>query len=113
MRNKIIKALTESRLLVRDQVDWHDCSHGGYFSGQDEECHACDFEFECHWLSQNDEFVALERKATQILVESLEFAQAYVDAIVTRRAHDRRSCQCEACRWLRHTQRLLGEVRGD
>ena len=113
MREKIIAALIESRLLVRDQVDWHDCIHGGYYSSQDAGCHSCDFEFECQWLSQNDEFVALERKATQMLVDSLEFAEAYVDAIVTRRAHDRRNCLCEACRWLRNTQRLLGQVRGD
>lgn len=113
MREKIIEALIESRLLVRDQVDWNDCSHAGHYSVEDGECRTCEFEFECHWLSQNDEFVALERKATQILVESLEFAQAYVDAVVTRRAHDRRSCQCEACRWLRRTQRLLGELEGD
>jgi hypothetical protein len=113
MRNKIIDALIESRILVRDQVDWHDCSHGGYYSRQDGDCRSCEFEFECQWLSQNDEFVALERKATKILIDSLEFAHAYVDAIVTRRAHDRRACLCETCCWLRNTQRLLGQVRTD
>lgn len=113
MRKQIIEALIESRVLVRDQVEWHDCAHGGYYSSQEGDCRSCEFEFECQWLSQNDEFIALERKATRILVDSLEFAQAYVDAIVTRRAHDRRTCLCEACSWLRHTRRLLGRVRED
>ena len=113
MREKIIEALVESRMLVRDQVDWHDCTHAGHYATQDEGCLSCDFEFECQWLNQNDEFVVLERKATQMLVDSLEFAEAYIDAIVTRHTHDRRTCQCEACRWLRHTRRLLDQARED
>ena len=113
MRKKIIEALAKSRVLVRDQVEWHDCIHAGHYSGQDTECQFCNFEFECQWLSRNDEFVVLEHKATKTLVDSLEFAETYVDAIITRRAHDRRTCQCESCCWLRHARRLLEQIRDD
>jgi hypothetical protein len=45
-----------------------------------------------------------------VLIESLEFAEAYVDAIITRGGHDRRACHCESCKWLRRIRRLSRKI---
>lgn len=110
MREKIIKALTESRALVRGQIELHSCIHAGHYWDGNRSCRLCEYDFECKWLYQNDEFVALAHKTTAALIESLEFAEAYVDAIITRGGHDRRACRCESCKWLRRIRRLSREI---
>lgn len=107
MRAKIISALVQSRLLVRDQVELQACSHNGHYAPDTSQCRYCVYGLECKWLYENDEFVALEQKAMGNLVEALQFAEAYVDAITMPWGHNRRNCHCELCRWLRHSRRLL------
>ncbi len=111
MRQKILQALAHSRAIMRNQIELHDCFHNGNYAANTMECGQCEFEFECHWLCNNDEFVALEQKSMDALIDSLEFAQCYVDALVTRRGHDRRLCRCEVCAWLRKVRRLLREAQ--
>lgn len=110
MREKIVKALINSRTLVRDQIELHDCIHNGHYVAGNSRCQYCEFGFECQWLYKNDEFAALEQKPIENLLEALQFAEAYVDAIVTRWEHDKRICRCDTCTWLRYTRRLLREA---
>ena len=111
MRGKIVKALTHSRILVRDQIELQACIHNGNYVAGNSECQFCQFEFECQWLYKNDEFAALQLKTTENLLEALQFAEAYVDAMITRWGHNKRICGCETCAWLRHTRRLLREAQ--
>jgi hypothetical protein len=111
LKARIIDLLSESRMLVQGQIELHSCIHSGYYSNTHKACQLCEYGYECRWLYQNDEFTTLEHKTTEVLIESLEFADAYVDAIITRCGHDRRRCQCETCSWLRRTCRLLHELR--
>jgi hypothetical protein len=46
------------------------------------------------------------------LIDALEFAIEYIDALVTEWEHKRHQCHCEACTWLRDAHRLFDEVQG-
>ncbi len=109
MKERILQALRDSRILVRDQIEYEQCTHGGHYSQGDAGCQICDYGFECQWLYRNDEFVALERRSADSLMESLEFAIIYIDANVERWGHDRRTCRCDTCCWLRNSRRLIDE----
>ena len=109
MKERILQALRDSRVLVRDQIEYEQCTHGGHYSQGDAGCQICDYGFECQWLYRNDEFVALERRSADSLMESLEFAIIYIDANVERWGHDRRNCRCDTCCWLRNSRRLIDE----
>ena len=111
MRGKLIKALAHSRILVRDQVELQACIHNGHYVAGNSECKFCEFEFECQWLYKNDEFAALQHKTTDNLLEALQFAEAYIDAMITRWGHNKRTCCCETCTWLRNVRRLLRDVQ--
>lgn len=111
LKASIIKMLSESRSLVKGQIELHSCIHTGHYSDRHKTCRLCEYGYECRWLYQNDEFAALECKSIEALGESLEFAEAYIDAIVTRCSHNRQHCPCEACSWLRRACRLLDESR--
>ena len=109
MRERILELLAQARAMMRGQIELYECSHNGDFIPDSRECGQCDYEFECQWLFNNDEFVALERKTLETLHESLEFALYYVDAQVVRWGHDKRGCHCDACAWLRDCRNLLRE----
>jgi hypothetical protein len=61
-------------------------------------------------LYDNDEFAALQQRPIEALVEALEFAMGYVDALTRQWQHDSRHCRCDACTWLRDAQRLFNAV---
>ncbi len=111
MKDKILQALRDSRALVRDQIEYERCTHSGHYAEDDFDCQICEFGFECQWLYRNDEFVSLERRSADSLLESLEFAIIYIDSSIERWGHDRRACRCDACCWLRNSQRLRDELQ--
>jgi hypothetical protein len=107
MRERILELFGQSRAMMRSQIELHECSHSGNFVPDSSECGQCDYEFECQWLYNNDEFAALERKPLETLLDSLEYALYYVEAQLIRWGHDKRGCHCEACAWLRDCRQLL------
>ncbi len=113
LKQRIMQALKDSRALVRDQIEYFNCNHSGQYADEDAACQLCEYGFECQWLYQNDEFVALERRSKAALLENLEFAVVYVDATVERWGHDRRTCRCETCCWLRDSRRLISELQNE
>jgi hypothetical protein len=113
LKTAVIRMLDYPRSLVRRNVELHDCPHAGQFADTDARCRLCEFTMECHWLCQNDEFVALGEKSIDKIVEALSFALGYVDAETTIWGHRRQICRCEACIWLRSAQRLYDKVGGD
>ena len=110
MKQRIIEALAYPRKLVRNQIDPSECSHNGHFNSTDGDCQDCYHNAECEWLHSNDEFVALQSKSADELEGALEFAIGFVDALVTRRGHQTRTCCCEACVWLRDTEELFNDL---
>ena len=109
-REQVIEALLFPRSLVRDHIEIDQCAHAGHYAKDRKDCQQCDYGPECEWLYSNDEFIALERKPLPVLAQALEFALGYVDAQVSLWGHQHTSCHCDACVWLRRTQRLYGEV---
>lgn len=113
MKTTVIRMLDYPRSLLRRNVELHDCPHAGQFADTDARCRLCEFTMECHWLCQNDEFVALGEKSIDKIVEALSFALGYVDAETTKWGHRHQNCRCEACTWLRNAHRLYDKVHGD
>ncbi len=109
MREKLIRALSYPRFLMRDYLDLDDCAFHGTYDRNCPQCRACNQEPECQWLVSNDEFAALEGRPLVELIRAVEVAITYVDARVAFWDHDRRMCACDACRWLRSTHHLLDE----
>jgi hypothetical protein len=107
MRERILELFGQSRAMMRSQIELNECFYNGNFAPDSSECGQCDYEFECQWLYNNDEFAALERKPLETLLDSLEYAQYYVEAQLIRWGHDKRGCHCEACAWLRDCRQLL------
>ena len=110
-RKKLLNALDYPRFLVRDHLDLDECRHQGNYDRYDPKCGACSQQPECKWLVSHDEFSALEQKSTADLLESVKFAWLYVDAHVTFWGHNRHACACDACRWLRATNRLIEQAQ--
>lgn len=113
LKTTVIRMLGYPRSLVRGNVDLHDCPHAGQYVDTDAHCRLCEFAMECHWLCQNDEFVALGEKSVDQILKALSFALGYVDAETTKWGHRRQNCRCEACAWLRSAQRLYDKVSGE
>jgi hypothetical protein len=112
MSERVIKALAYPRFQLRGDLDLGDCPHGGLYDTQDPECLECNIGPECRWLYSNEEFAALQQKSLRDLIDALEFAIEYVDALVTEWEHKRHQCRCEACTWLRDAHRLFDEAQG-
>ncbi len=109
MRDKLIEALAYPREMIRGILLLEECKHSGQFDPNDRLCVDCFQGDECKWLFSNDEFVALEKKPVSDIVKAIEQAQLYIDAHTARLNHDRRSCPCDSCTWLRRSHRLLRE----
>jgi hypothetical protein len=107
MKNQILGLLAFPRALLRDDIEFDDCPHSGNFAIEDAGCQECGAGVECAWLYSNEEYAALEDRSLEELIDSLDFARAYVEFRVDRWGHNRRTCSCEACRWVRNAGRVL------
>jgi hypothetical protein len=111
MKAAITQALAYPRRLVRDHLNQDTCPHSGMFDKCDKKCQLCDERPECEWLFDNEEYSTLEHKPLQALTDALDFAICYVAAEMAVMNHDSNHCACEACGWLRESQRLLDQVK--
>lgn len=112
-RRTLIEALAYPTRVMRQHLALEDCPHNGDYAATDPHCLLCDYEAECAWLIHHDESVDLDAKTNPDLANALEFCFGYLDAKVTGWGHDRRSCACEACAWLRRAARLLRKLAAD
>ncbi len=110
MRQKITSTLVYPRLLVGDRLDLDNCQHSGLYDSAGQDCQDCDAEPECEWLYDTEEFLLLQKRPMERMVEALEFALGYVGGEIARAKHNRQRCACEMCVWLRDAQRLCEEI---
>ena len=110
MKDQIIKLLAYPRSVLGDLIDMDACPHSGSYYQQDGRCRKCSDAPECQWLSSNDEFVALEQKSTEELLGPLVFAVDFVNLQLAYWGHDRASCDCETCVWVRAAMQVRDEV---
>lgn len=106
MKGEILEALNFPRHYIGRQLRTHECIHGGFYNKFDNQCLECDSRFECHWLNENDECVALEKKSEVKLIESLEFSLEYIDGIIAEWGHNISECGCETCQWIRQAEKI-------
>ncbi|MFQ5994149.1 MAG: hypothetical protein ACE5K1_03565 [Acidiferrobacterales bacterium] len=112
IREQLIKTLAYPRYFVRNRLDLEDCPHSGFYAPGTKECLECDYEEECRWLFENEEFAALTRKPMSQLLEAVEFASAYIDARAKKSGHRVHRCHCVTCTWLREAQVLFDACVG-
>jgi hypothetical protein len=62
---------------------------------------------ECHWASCLNDFEDLRNKPVHTLNASLRYSVRLVEAMHHELRHDETTCTCEACRWIRDSQRLI------
>jgi len=110
-RELIITALVYPRQLMQGSIALEGCAHAGHYAPRQPDCNRCEHSPECEWLIGHDQHVDLRRKSVDALTEALEISFSYVDARVTLDGHNARHCRCEACGWLRETERLLEMLR--
>jgi len=109
-RNRLINALKVPRTLIQSKIDLGDCPFNGHYVSETDSCRLCTEKFECAWLHSHDEFVALEQKSDEVLIEALEFAIHYVAGNCAMEDHYVSSCGCGHCAWLREARKLFDSL---
>ena len=109
MKDQIIQALIFPRDQVRSNLNILDCVHGGHFHKGEQICEACEYRDECSWLYHNDECSGIVRKPIKQIVESLQFSLDYIDTRIAYMGHHIGKCHCDACNWLKNTERLVNK----
>ena len=107
MRRELIEALTYPRLLILRMIDARECEHDSLFDATSARCHHCSMDRECHWASCLNDFEDLRSKPVHTLNASLRYSVRLVEALHNELLHDSTSCTCEACSWIRDSQRLI------
>jgi len=106
MRRELIEALNYPKLLVQELIDQRDCHHDNLFEATSERCHHCELNRDCHWVRCLNDFAGFDGKATHTINASLRYGMSLVEALHSESRHDETSCTCEACVWIRDSQRL-------
>ncbi len=110
VRQKITSTLVYPRLLVSDWMELDDCPHSGLYDLAARDCQDCNAGPECEWLYDTEEFLLLQERPMETLVEALEFALGCVGGEVARLRHHYQRCACEMCVWFRGAQRLFEKI---
>lgn len=115
VREELISLLQFPRSLVQEELHDRemDCPHCLRFAKNDSECVMCDRSDECHWLWENDEFNALEKRPLSQLMEALDYALCYVQGEVVSWGHRWRECPCDACAWVNAAQQVYDRLHAD
>ena len=106
MREKLIEALTYPRLLVLKTIEDRDCPQGALFEASKERCFQCEMNKECHWVSCLNDFADFADKPTYTINASLRYAIGVAESLHNDIEHDRTTCTCEFCSWVRDAQQL-------
>ena len=108
-RQQIMQCLAYPRMLIRVAGIPQDCRHGGEHCESDPGCRTCLYSTDCRWLCTVDQCSALQLKSTEQLEASLTYAVEYVTARVLDLRHNHNTCNCDHCKWLRSTRKLLAQ----
>ena len=107
MRRELIEALTYPRLLILKIIDAQDCVHDSLFEATSARCRHCSMARESLWATCLNDFEDHRNKPAHTLNASLRYSVRLVEALHGESRHDATTCTCEACRWIRDSQRLI------
>jgi len=110
MNKKLIKKLVDLQIFPRQllikEINARNCKYNAEFSLYDKKCWDCDLGRECFELI--GEFGGLDLDSSlRVCLKRIEIAQTYVHCKIKNLYHDRVTCDCGACNWLRKTTRIL------
>ena len=107
MRREMIEALSYPRLLIEKFIEANDCPYENLFEATSERCHRCDIKQSCHWVQCLNDFSDFRETPTYTINASLRYAVRLVESLHDELHHDETLCTCEACTWVRNSQRLI------
>ena len=105
----LVESLAYARLMAAARIHARSCPHGGYFDDSDDRCWQCKKGTECQWLDTFTETITASGMSTDELVRALDVAVGFMADYKTH--HDRQTCDCRTCSWLRDTRHLLKRAR--
>lgn len=105
IRACLAESLVYPRLLAIARIDVRTCVHGGSFDASDDHCRQCAKEMECRWLAAFSRYEDTSGMAADELVKALDMATEFV--ALHNAHHERRTCNCRNCSWLKDTRHLL------
>ena len=88
-------------------IEERDCPHDRLFEATSSRCKECDLNRECHWVRRLHEFSNFDDKPAHTINASLRYGIKLVESLNPEPQHAEDECACEACRWIRDTQRLI------
>jgi hypothetical protein len=107
MRERFLESLELPRRYIRSNLNHIDCVHAGNYKCDDTVCKECEWSDECAWLYENDEYSGVAQKCKWQLMDALQYSVEYIDMQLARLEHDIGRCECEACKWLMDTEKLI------
>lgn len=105
----LVESLAYPRAMALARIKPESCPHGGYFEDSDSGCWQCLKATECQWLDQLEGTVDASSLSAGELIQVLDIAIHFMDHHNAH--HNRQSCDCRTCSWLRDTRHLIKRYR--
>ena len=105
----LIEALAYPREMAAAKINLRSCSQRGNFDSWDRRCRHCSKETECRWVDTLDGGIDASDMSASELIEALNKAMGFMGDHNAH--HDRQTCDCQACSWLRDTRHLIKRYR--
>lgn len=109
MRQQLLAALDFPRNVILTLIEEHECPCRGRFDAGNECCGDCDLNRQCHWVTFLAEYSDFADKPTYTVNASLRYGVQLVEELSRDWSHEKESCTCEACSWLRDAGQLIAE----
>ena len=109
VRDCLAESLVYPRSMAIARISARTCPRSGCFNEADGRCRQCAKEPECRWLSSISSYPDVAAMSTSELAEVLDMAIEFVCQHNSH--HDRCTCDCLTCSWLRDTRHLLKRYR--
>ncbi len=106
LQQALLRLLEVPQLMLLREIGEMNCIHDADFCWQDKQCWDCDLGENC--LGVIGKFGSVSKtRNLQTCLAMIELARNYVRHKVTSLNHEQRTCFCEACCWLRETNKLV------
>jgi hypothetical protein len=105
-KSKLVDLLIFPKQLLLKEINARNCIHNAEFCMCDIKCWDCDLGRECFELIGKQGGFGL-KSSQEVCLKRIGIAQKYIHNKLKNWQHDRMTCDCDACNWLRNTTRIL------
>ena len=109
IRQCLRESLAYPHWMAAAKINHGSCPHHGYFDSWDRKCRHCSKETECRWVNTLDGGIDASGMSAGELIEVLDIALGFMGD--HKAHHNRQTCDCQACSWLRDTRHLVKRYR--